>query len=277
MPGIAVIIPTYNRLDSLKRALKSVLAQTHVADEIIVVDDGSSDDTGQYITKNFPQVRYIHQHNQGVSAARNTGIKTSCADWIALLDSDDEWLPNKLARQVSALNKNPEIKITHSNEIWIRSGKRVNQMDKHRKAGGWIFQHCLPLCAISPSSAIIHRQLFDQLGLFDENLPACEDYDLWLRICSQMPVHYIDEPLIIKHGGHDDQLSKKYWGMDRFRIQALDKLLTSSTLNPTQRHDACQMLIKKCKVYLNGARKRNKLSEVATYEALINRYSLAET
>jgi len=272
--NVAVIIPTFNRRDKLARALKSVVAQTQPADEIIVIDDGSSDDTNQFISSSFPQVHYIYQQNRGVSAARNTGIKACSADWIALLDSDDEWLANKLAQQFSALVKNPDYKIAHSNEIWIRNGKRVNQMDKHRKTGGWIFKNCLPLCAISPSSVIIHRELFGQIGLFDESLPACEDYDLWLRICSQHPVLYSDEALIIKHGGHEDQLSRKYWGMDRFRIQALDKLLTSSPLSDTQRDDASQMLLQKCKVYLNGARKRNKLDEVARYEALVNRYTL---
>ena len=108
-------------------------------------------------------------------------------------------------------------------------------MHKHAKAGGWIYTHCLPLCAISPSAVLIHRSIFDCVGLFNEQLPACEDYDLWLRICARFPVHFIPEPLIIKYGGHDDQLSRRYWGMDRFRIQALEDILASGVLTEEHR------------------------------------------
>ncbi len=181
MTTISVIIPTYNRAHTLSRALDSVLAQTHPADEVIVIDDGSTDSTVELLQNSYPNVTLIQQQNRGVSAARNSGIRASHSEWVALLDSDDEWLPDKLNKQLALVSQQPEYKIIHSDEIWIRYGVRVNQMKKHIKKGGWIFQDCLPLCAISPSAVMIHRSVFDDVGLFDESLPACEDYDLWLR------------------------------------------------------------------------------------------------
>ncbi|MBL3619114.1 MAG: glycosyltransferase family 2 protein [gamma proteobacterium endosymbiont of Lamellibrachia anaximandri] len=222
---ISVIIPTYNRVDTLPRALDSVLSQHLAPDEVIVVDDGSTDETAELISRRYPQCRYLHQPNQGVSSARNLGIREAQGEWIALLDSDDAWLPQKLQLQSEALKAEPGHLICHTEEIWIRNGVRVNAMHKHAKSGGFIFDRCLPLCAISPSSVILHRSLFDSVGLFDERLPACEDYDLWLRICATEPVLFLSEPLITKYGGHADQLSHKHWGMDRFRIQALEKIV----------------------------------------------------
>jgi hypothetical protein len=145
-------------------------------------------------------------------------------------------------------------------------------MKKHVKQGGWIFQHCLPLCAMSPSSIMIHRSVFDAVGDFDTTLPACEDYDLWLRITSRYPVAYIEEPQIIKYGGHDDQLSRQYWGMDRFRIQSLQRIIDSGRLQDHDRQAAIGMLVKKASIYLNGCKKRGKESEVALYTGLIERY-----
>ena len=221
--SIAVVIPTYNRLHTLKRAIQSVLSQQRPPDEIIVVDDGSTDGTQTWLSTLDSGIRVITQQNRGVSAARNVGIAAARSQWLALLDSDDEWLPAKLERQLQSVDSSTQL--CHTDEIWIRNGVRVNPHKKHKKRGGFIFSYCLPMCAISPSSVLMRKSLFDAVGLFDESLPACEDYDLWLRICSQYPVVYVDEPLLKKYGGHDDQLSRKHWGMDRFRVKALQKLI----------------------------------------------------
>jgi glycosyltransferase involved in cell wall biosynthesis len=266
---ISVIIPTYNRSQTLPRALDSVIAQSYKAAEIIVVDDGSSDDSAAMIENNYPQVTLIRQHNKGVSAARNTAIKHAQSDWIALLDSDDEWLPHKLETIRQAYLKNPQQILFHSDELWIRNGRRVNPMKKHAKQGGMIFQQCLPLCVISPSAAVIQRSVFDSVGLFDETLPACEDYDLWLRLCHLYEVFYIDEPLIKKYGGHEDQLSRKFWGMDRFRIRALKRLLQSPTLNRQQQTLARSMLVKKLRILLKGAYKHHNQQVIDEFEPLL--------
>ena len=273
MAFLSIIIPTFDRCEQLSRALNSVFKQTYSDYEVIVIDDGSTDDTVEMLQKNFTQLRYFYQSNKGVSAARNKGLALAHGRWIAFLDSDDEWLPQKLEKQISLLKAKPDYKICHTEEIWVRNGIRVNQMKKHRKTGGWIFPHCLPLCAMSPSSILIHRSVFDSIGNFDTSLPACEDYDLWLRITAKYPVLYMEEPQIKKYGGHDDQLSKKHWGMDRYRIQALQNIIYGDTLNSENKQKAIAMLLKKCKVFQKGALKRGKMDDVQRYQNIINQFS----
>lgn len=272
---VAVIVPTYNRASTLSRALDSVYAQTRRADEVCVVDDGSVDDTEELIRSRYPEAIYIRQENAGVSAARNRGVEATVSNYVAFLDSDDEWLPSKIEKQLSALNENPQYRIVHSDEIWIRNGKRVNQMGKHRKGGGEIFSRCLPLCVISPSAAVIDRRLFMELGGFDEALPACEDYDLWLRICRREQVLYIDTPLLRKFGGHADQLSIKHWGMDRFRVQSLIKLLDSEILTAEQDRLVRVTLKEKAGILHNGAVKRDKAETAEYYANLLENYCAA--
>jgi glycosyltransferase involved in cell wall biosynthesis len=270
---VSVVVPTFNRAGLLGRALRSVFGQTRPADEVIVVDDGSTDDTGERVQRDFPGVRYLRQDQRGVSAARNRGVVAAEGEWIAFLDADDEWRRAKLERQLAALGDHPGCLICHTDEIWIRRGQRVNPRKRHAKAGGYIFQRCLPRCAISPSSVLIHRTLLDEVGGFDETLPACEDYDLWLRICWRHEVVFVDEPLVVKHGGHADQLSRQQWGMDRFRIRALEKVLGSAELAPGDREAARSTLLEKIDIYLEGARKRGKWDEVEEYEAKGKKYS----
>lgn len=279
--SVSVIIPSYNRRQRLVRALDSVFAQTRPADEVIVIDDGSDDGSAEMIARDYPGVRYLYQQNRGVSAARNTGIRAASGDWIALLDSDDQWLPDKLALQLQALESagmqagGAEQVLVHCDEIWIRRGRRVNQMDKHSKSGGWIFEHCLPLCAISPSAALIKKAVLLELGGFDESLPACEDYDLWLRICSAYPVLYVDRPLLKKYGGHEDQLSRQHWGMDRFRVRALDKLLSNTRLDRQQAAAAKAMLQEKCRILTQGAIKRDNTALIEQIEQILARHLTA--
>lgn len=262
---ISVIIPTYNRAHTLARALNSVRRQTLPADEIIVIDDGSTDNTAAQLRAEYPDIVYLRQPNAGVSHARNTGIAAARNDWLALLDSDDEWHPQKLERQVEALQTQTGYRLCHTDELWVRNGARVNPMNKHAKRGGWIFRYCLPLCAISPSSVLLHRGLFDDTGPFDETLPACEDYDLWLRITAKYPVLYLDESLITKYGGHADQLSRKHWGMDRFRIQALENIVNRGELSADDRRAALVMLNQKLNILLTGARKRGNHAVLQCY------------
>ena len=267
-PSVGVVIPAYNRAHLLGRALDSALAQTLPPRQIIVVDDGSTDGSAALLAA-YADIIVLRQENRGVSAARNFGIRHCDCDWIALLDSDDEWLPEKLEAQFEAWREQPEHRLIHCDEIWIRDGRRVNPAQRHRKRGGRIFEHCLPLCVISPSAAVIQRGLLEEAGGFNEALPACEDYDLWLRICSRDPVLYVDRPLLRKYGGHADQLSRKYWGMDRFRVQALRDLLTGGALSESDRQAALSSLREKCRILINGARKRGNREIVAEYEALL--------
>lgn len=272
MPAsVGVVIPTFDRAHTLARALDSVFAQTLPPQQVIVVDDGSTDSTAELVT-GYSGVSYLRQENRGVSSARNLGIRHCGCDWIALLDSDDEWLPEKLGVQFEALAENPGHRLVHCDEIWIRGGRRVNPADRHRKRGGWVFEYCLPLCVISPSAAVIERSLLIEAGGFNEQLPACEDYDLWLRVCSRFPVLYVDRPLLRKYGGHDDQLSRMHWGMDRFRVQALRDLLSAGNLSESDRQAALASLRDKCRILITGARKRGNSEIVTQYEALLAQF-----
>ena len=271
--NISVVIPTYNRRQTIGRSIDSVLNQTLFPSEIIVVDDGSTDETSDYIQSNFPSIRLLQQPNKGVSAARNMGIRSADANWITLLDSDDEWFPEKLEKQVMALSQNPDIKFCHTEEIWFRNGVRVNQMKKHQKYGGHIFNKCLDMCRISPSSVLFHQSILDDVGYFDKDLKVCEDYDLWLRITAKFPVLYIDEPLIKKYGGHADQLSKVKDGIESHRIKVLEKLIMQQFASG-QKNAMLKMLIEKLTIFSIGAQKRGKIKAYNTSKKRINELSV---
>ncbi len=260
---ISVVIPTYNRYEALKHALISVFAQTYSPFEVIVIDDGSTDKTLQ-IQQDFPTIKYFYQENAGVSSARNLGIGKSSCDWIAFLDSDDEWHEDKLNEQIIFHEENPDILMSYTDELWIRDGLEVKIPKKFRKFGGEIFKECLSHCIIAPSATLIHKELLNNVGLFDENLEVCEDYDLWLRVAKNHKIGLIDKKLITKHAGHEDQLSFKHWGMDRFRVKALEKLLRSNLDNKML--DLKNELIKKYTLLLKGAIKYDKLFDIQIYE-----------
>ena len=268
---MSVIIPTYNRGWILKEAIDSVLTQDYKDFELIVVDDGSTDNTSEILASYGNGIRVLFQENKGVSAARNRGIAEASGQFIAFIDSDDLWLPQKLSTQVEFFNQTPDALICQTEEVWIRKGKRVNPKMRHKKPSGMIFEPSLELCLVSPSAVMIRRVLFDRVGEFDVTLPACEDYDLWLRISCRFPVHLIDTPLIIKRGGHNDQLSSMK-GLDKFRIKAIEKIINSGRLGEDQYRAAVKALKERCKIYADGCRKRGREEEALYYEALSERY-----
>ncbi len=270
MAGVGVIIPTFNRAAWVKEAAASVLSQTFRDFELIVVDDGSTDASLEALVSLGREVKVLRRRERrGVSAARNLGAAATRADWLAFLDSDDLWLPDKLARQMDYVRNNPGFLICQTEEIWIRNGVRVNPPATHRKVGGDIFRHSLQRCMVSPSAVMVRRRLFEEVGGFDEALPAAEDYDLWLRIAWRHPVGLVPEPLVIKRGGHPDQLSRG-WGLDRFRIRALVKLLQEPGLPQPFQVAVRRVLAEKCRIYAQGCRKRGKAAEAREYEALVS-------
>ncbi len=264
---VSVIIPTYNRGWIIKEAIDSVLAQDYTEFELIVVDDGSTDHTSDVLDSYKNVIKVFSQKNKGVSAARNRGIAEASGQFIAFLDSDDLWLSQKLSVQIEFFNQTPDVLICQTEEVWIRNGLRVNPKKRHKKPSGMIFKPSLELCLVSPSAVMIQRSLFDRVGEFDETLPACEDYDLWLRISCGFPIHLIDTPLIIKRGGHDDQLSSMA-GLDKFRIKAIEKIIKSGLLSDDQHRAAVKTLKKKCDIYTAGCRKRGRIDEAQYYESL---------
>lgn len=264
---VSVIIPTYNRGWAIKEAIDSVLAQDFTDFELIVVDDGSTDNTQDILNSYKEDIIVLHQENKGVSAARNRGIASASGQYIAFLDSDDLWLPQKLSTQVDFFNTNPDALICQTEEKWIRNGMFANPKKRHRKLSGNIFEQSLYLCLVSPSAVMMKRSLFEKAGMFDETLSACEDYDMWLRVSCRYPVYLIDTPLIIKRGGHADQLSRTS-GQDRYRIQSLKKIIESKLLTDKQTTAALKVLKEKCAIYANGCLKRGRKEKTLYYNDL---------
>jgi glycosyltransferase involved in cell wall biosynthesis len=271
VPTVSVIIPTYNRWPMIAEAVESVLAQSFTALEVIVIDDGSDDGTVDRLQKYAASLRVISQERRGVAAARNSGVRNAQGRYVAFLDSDDLWLSGKLEIQTAFMAQHPEMQICQTEEIWIRHGRRVNPKTKHRKPSGDIFRRSLELCLVSPSAVMMTRELFDRVGGFDETLPVCEDYDLWLRIAVEHRVGLIPTALVVKRGGHADQLSRSVWGMDRYRVRSLRNLLRSG-LRDEKREWALEALARKASVLGQGAKKRGKLHEAAAYEAILSEF-----
>lgn len=272
MPYFSVIIPSYNRKEKLKNALDSVLAQDYKDFELIVVDDGSDDGSSDLAGEYKNRITYIYQENSGVSPARNKGILSSNAPNITLLDSDDTWGSGKLRLHREFIENNPGIFIHQTEDIWIRNGRRVNPGLKHLKPEGKIFIPSLELCLISPSSVCISKTIFDKYGLFDEKLPACEDYDLWLRITPFEETGLIKKKLITRYAGHSDQLSSSFRAMDRFRLYSILKLLHNSgdRLDASYKTAATDSAIKKGNILLNGLEKRGNKTGAEKLQNIIS-------
>ncbi len=257
VPLFSVIIPTYNRIDLARRAVESVLAQTFTDYELILVDDGSTDGTPSLADEFGGKLACLRQDNRGVSAARNRGIRLAGGDWCVFLDSDDWWLPEKLMEHKRYIEANPGILIHQTQESWIRNGRRVNPAKKHAMRDGNIYCDSLELCLISPSASAVSRKLFERYGMFDEDLPACEDYDLWLRVSAQENVGLIRKQLNVRNAGHGDQLSQKYPGMDRFRIYSMIKMLKSGKIDDAVKVEKTrETALRKSRILMAGANKR---------------------
>lgn len=267
-PLVSVIIPTYNRRLMLGEAIESVLGQSYKEFELIVVDDGSKDGTAERLRGYGSELRVVSQRRRGVAAARNLGARFSRGRYLAFLDSDDLWQPKKLEIQVAFMERRPEVQICQTEETWVRNGVRVNPKKRHRKPSGDIFRSSLDLCLVSPSAVMMTRELFERTGGFDEAFTVCEDYDLWLRVAVDTPVHLILEPLVLKRGGHPDQLSHSTWGLDRFRVMAIKKLLDGG-IQGEKRQWAIEALAHKVAILTQGARKRGKQGEALIYHSLL--------
>jgi glycosyltransferase involved in cell wall biosynthesis len=271
LPVVSVIIPTYNRWPMVAEAVESVLEQAYSFFEIIVVDDGSTDGTRGRLKKYGSSVVIISRQRSGVAASRNYGVSIAQGRYVTFLDSDDLWRPQKLGIQTLFMEQHPEVQVCQTEEIWLRRGARVNPKAKHAKPSGDIFRRSLDLCLVSPSAVMMTKDLFNQVGGFDESFPVCEDYDLWLRIAKDHAIPLIPEPLVVKRGGHADQLSHSTWGMDRYRVQALRNLLRNGLVGE-KRTWTLETLHRKILILSQGARKRGKRDEAAAYEAILSAF-----
>ena len=273
---INVIIPTFNRFSVLSRAIESVLKQTYKNFDLTIVDDGSTDDSYSLVKTYFDdkRVHYIRTDNRGVSAARNLGVCLTRGEFVSFLDSDDEWLEDKLEKQIDLLKEQPELKCIHGEEIWIRNGKRVNKKKIHQKFGGSVFEKCLDLCFISPSSVLIKRDLYKEMNGFDEDYAVCEDYDLWLKITSLHDIGFVKTPIMNKYGGHEDQLSSKYFAMDYFRIKSLDRIVQIRDLSASRKEQVIDTIIKKASILLKGYEKHENFKDHAEIKNILDKFLL---
>ena len=271
---VDVVIPSYNRKGFLKRAIQSVQNQTFKDWKLWVVDDGSTDGSfdeleDAFSSSVFPIKCLTLESNKGVSFARNRGIEQGRAEWVAFLDSDDEWLPDKLEKQIRFARKNSEFPLIHCNEIWLKNGKLFPQKKKHKKQGGRVFIPSTRLCCISPSAALLRRSLLKEVGLFREDFPVCEDYEMWLRVTSRYSVGFVEEALVIKQGGHKDQLSRRYPAMDYWRVKALKDYLEDENLSLEERQQVRKILMEKGRILLRGYEKHRNFKNKKEVENIL--------
>ena len=268
---VSVIVPTFNRASLLPRAIDSVLSQSYQDFDLTIVDDGSTDETYNLVKSYLsnPKIKYIRTDNRGVSAARNLGVALTNGEYISFLDSDDEWLRHKLDSQIKFLSQNENIQMVHADECWVRNGKEINKKNIHKKFGGDVFEKCLDLCFISPSVALMRRSLFNEMLGFDESYIVCEDFDLWLKISSLYEVGYIDEEVIIKYGGHEDQLSTMYFAMDYYRIKALDHITKIRSFEKERLSLVKDTIIKKSEILIKGYEKHKNFKNLAEIQNIL--------
>jgi len=270
-PLVSVIIPTYNRKEFLKKAITSVESQTYKNLEIVIADDGSTDSTGKYL-ETIPYKTIHLKHTGKPGYVRNRGFLASEGEYIAFLDSDDIWIPDKVKLQIDFFVHNPTIQICHTRETWIRNSKTISQKKQNHKRNGFIFNDALKKCIIGPSTVMLRRKLFIASGMFHPGLEIAEDYELWLRITARHCVGYIDNPLVTKYGGHPDQLSKKYGHIEYFRIQALEEIIKNRVLAAGKHKKALLEIIHKYKIFIQGCKKRGKTREAERYTHRMEKY-----
>ncbi len=198
MPNVSVIIPTYKRAHLVSQAIESVLTQTYTDYEIIVVNDGSPDNTKQVLASFGDQITAIHQENLGVAAARNAGIMAASGRYIAFVDDDDVWLPNKLEKQIACLESNPKIGLVYSDMFCFNdqgflpdTWAKAYSILPFEPDWSLFVRNCIP----TPSVVVVRRECLEAVGGFDETLMCSEDYDLWLRISEKFFVYFLNLPL----------------------------------------------------------------------------------
>jgi glycosyltransferase involved in cell wall biosynthesis len=290
---ISVIVPVFNRPHLLADALASVLAQTYQDFEIVVVDDGSTDETPEVLARvlrevpkqgGAPPARTLRvPHSGKPGAVRNRGAEEARGRLLAFLDSDDRWLPTKLEAQVrlhegaagaaplpGTGQAGPAARCSHTRELWVRRGREVSQKGQRHRRSGDLFVDSLKKCIIGPSTVMLERSLFEELGGFREDLEIAEDYELWLRATHRVDVAYLDEALTIKQAGDWPQLSERYGQIEVFRIEGLKGLIGSGYFadNPEHQAAAETEFARKCRIYAAGCRKRGRPQEARKFEAL---------
>lgn len=227
MPKVSVIIPSYNRAKLLGRAIDSVLHQTFSDYEIIVVDDGSKDNTKDVLKAYDGKIKYIYQANRGISGARNQGIKEARGEYIAFLDSDDSWIPEKLAEQIKVLEANKNVGIVYSKLQMINDkGEHCGVKPKHKS--GKNFRELIEIGGDIPTSSVMaRRECFEKVGVFDESLQQMEDIDMWIRIAKNYDLYEITDKILAYYYRHDEQVTRNRMKVYEGLVGLYTKILNS--------------------------------------------------
>lgn len=220
---VSIVLPTHNRDAVIDRAIQSVLRQTYQEFELIVVDDASTDETEELVDSyRDGRVTYVrHDVNRGAPAARNTGFQNASGELVAYIDSDDEWLPSKLEKQVAEFERwGPDVGLVYTGFYMVHG--HVTEVGKKPTKSGDIFRDMLAFDQVGPTSTVMVRsECLRTCGGFDESLPARQDYDLWLRLTKSYDVAYVQEPLVKIHREHEGKISDNV----ESRISAHQKVL----------------------------------------------------
>jgi glycosyltransferase involved in cell wall biosynthesis len=232
-PLISIIIPSYNSARFVLHAVQSALEQTYSPVEVIVVDDGSTDDTRERLVTREDRIRYVYQSNGGPSKARNRGINEAQGDLIAFLDADDQWLPDKLQKQWKSLQANPDTCLVHTDlyRLYEPSGAIVHKYRDRKRFSGYCYNEFFWGNALLTSSVLVTRRCLEEIGKFDEEIGYAEDLDLWIRIARYFPLSYVVEPLVL-YREHPTNASRNQRMMLEGEYYALAKALRA---DPTLR------------------------------------------
>ncbi len=227
MPKVSVILPSYNSGSYLSAAINSVLAQTYTDFEVIIVDDGSSDDTANVVAPYIGRILYVWQENRGVAAARNTGLRMARGEFIAWLDADDNWLPTKLERQMEKFT-DPDVGLVYSDFLtrYTDGGVRDSFLTNHPFASeGYVFERYVTSRFFLPSTVVMRAKCFEDSGMFDEDMVSSEDVELFARVCTRWTVALVNMVLTIRNeGDHNLTTNKERTG--KYTVMALTKVLS---------------------------------------------------
>ncbi len=291
-PLVTVTVTTYNRAGMVIEALDSVFAQTYPNFEVVVVDDGSTDDTRRVIQERYgDRLTYIYQENQGPAVARNTSVRAARGEYIALMDDDDLWLPTKLEKQMAALEEHPDCALAYcaclqASADGQNTGKIHRSTDRGRTGDN--FALFLRQAVITETCVILRRRAFDELGLFDEELPTGKDTDLFLRVALHYPAVYLREPLMLvrEHPGrktHSDRQRGKHF---QARRRTMQKLLTMLPPEKQQHRPllarsllsaSCQLVLLRAEQLAWDAFGRELFEVIRTAEALPGDYAFGQS
>jgi glycosyltransferase involved in cell wall biosynthesis len=231
-PLVSVIIPTYNYGRFVAEAVESALAQTYRTIEVIVVDDGSTDGTQAVLSRFAGRIRYLFQENRGLSAARNRGIGAARGEFLGFLDADDLWDPTKIAKQVTLIERSPQVGAVYCEHIQLHVPSGETKLRRCLpELRGDIHRALLELKGIgTPSCVLIRRACFDKVGLFDEELRSVEDWEMWVRVSRHFEFDYVPEPLVT-YRVHGQNLCSKIGTMQRYRVQAIQRAFRPDRVN----------------------------------------------